>query len=689
MRIKKIKLRNIRSYKEQEITFPEGSLLLSGDVGAGKTSILLAIEYALFGLQPGQTGSALLRNNCDAAEVVLELEINGRGIVIERRLKRSAKSIINDYAAMSIDGEKKDYSVTELKIRILAVLGYPLEFVKKYNLLYKYTVYTPQEQMRQIILEDSETRLNVLRHIFGIDKYKIIRENLNIVLSRLKEETKMLQIEVRALDEDKLRINSKKENLNILGLKIEQKERELKEKIEKRKDIELEVLSLEKTIREKDKLENELEKTRVVISAKNESLFEIKKEINEINKSLSEVIEIFEEGKLKSIMQEILAKKISLDKLNEKYVEILGQIKNVEQAKKELLIKKDRVFNMKICPTCLQDVPAAHKHNIMNETEGFLVEKNKSLGSLMREKEESLKLIEKEKIDLIQLEEKKISMGILKSKQEDYEKKKKRMQELIKARDAAEKDVAMLEKHFEVTKQDIFNFLKYHNIYKIKQDELKRAFLDEKNTEIAVAEIKKEIELTNKEILFLDGELAKKENSKKQLSELQELMDWLSSQFLILIDFTEKNVMIKLRMEFSNVFNKWFRMLAGDTLDVRLDENFTPLIIQGDVEMEYSFLSGGERTAVALAYRLALNQTINSVLSQINTRDIVILDEPTDGFSEAQIDKMRDVFDELNVGQLVIVSHEQKIENFVDNVIRLKKENNNSIVDFLPNEFFG
>jgi len=56
MKIKKIKLKNIRSYESQEIEFPEGSLLLSGDIGSGKTSILLAIEYALFGLQPGQKG---------------------------------------------------------------------------------------------------------------------------------------------------------------------------------------------------------------------------------------------------------------------------------------------------------------------------------------------------------------------------------------------------------------------------------------------------------------------------------------------------------------------------------------------------------------------------------------------------------------------------------------------------------
>ena len=53
MKFKRIKIKNVRSYKNQELEFPEGSFLLSGNVGSGKTSILLAIEYGLFGLQPG------------------------------------------------------------------------------------------------------------------------------------------------------------------------------------------------------------------------------------------------------------------------------------------------------------------------------------------------------------------------------------------------------------------------------------------------------------------------------------------------------------------------------------------------------------------------------------------------------------------------------------------------------------
>ena len=69
MILKKISLNNIRSYEAQEIEFSEGSVLLSGDIGSGKTSILLAIEFALFGLQPGQRGSAILRNGAKEGRV--------------------------------------------------------------------------------------------------------------------------------------------------------------------------------------------------------------------------------------------------------------------------------------------------------------------------------------------------------------------------------------------------------------------------------------------------------------------------------------------------------------------------------------------------------------------------------------------------------------------------------------------
>jgi len=67
------------------------------------------------------------------------------------------------------------------------------------------------------------------------------------------------------------------------------------------------------------------------------------------------------------------------------------------------------------------------------------------------------------------------------------------------------------------------------------------------------------------------------------------------------------------------------------------------------------------------------------MLSHIKTKDIVILDEPTDGFASEQIDKMRDIFEQLNAEQMILVSHEQKIEGFVDHVIRVRKDGTSSI----------
>src|SRR5512138_494850 len=96
------------------------------------------------------------------------------------------------------------------------------------------------------------------------------------------------------------------------------------------------------------------------------------------------------------------------------------------------------------------------------------------------------------------------------------------------------------------------------------------------------------------------------------------------------------------------LFSGWFHLLVPHgSLVVHPDENFTSIAIQGESELGYSFLSGGERTAVALAYRLALNETINSIVSTINTKDLIILDEPTEGLSETQIGKMREIFTEL------------------------------------------
>ena len=280
---------------------------------------------------------------------------------------------------------------------------------------------------------------------------------------------------------------------------------------------------------------------------------------------------------------------------------------------------------------------------------------------------------------IFEKEKKLQEFNIIKIKIQEIDEKDKRLKELNKLNTFLQKDIEILNSHLENLNKNIFELKKYDAQFELKQKELDESLKEERTAEIKVAELRKEIEVFSKQIDELRDRIKKTEEIKQRLDYISELENLLSKKFVPVVSFIEKNVIVKLKSEFSNLFAEWFYMLVSDNFNVRLSDDFTPIIEQHDYEIDYQYLSGGERTAIALAYRLSLNQVINSMLSRIKTRDIVILDEPTNGFSEQQLDKMRDVLFQLNVKQLIIVSHEQKIEGFVENVIKFRKENGVSI----------
>ena len=675
MRIKKIILENIRSYESQEVNFPDGSVLLAVDIGSGKTSILLGIEFALFGLQPGQRGNALLRNGADSGKVVIEFEVDGDIITVERTLKRG-KSISQDYCAISInDGDKKEISVTELKSKILDLLNYPKEFSKKQNLLYKFTVYTPQEEMKEIILEDPELRVNTLRHIFGIDKYKRILENTSLLLSKIREEKRTKEGATETLEQDKLELVSKEEEQETKYYNLSSMEKELFFKKEKRNRIQEEKEEIFQQIDKKKKFQQEIEKTNLMIFNKRYSIADNVKLMEQIRMQVSELENIeFSEGKVLQFESEIEMKKHEKEELNEKIIEINSQmaaLKSKNESNKEL---EKKMTDLEICPTCLQNVDAVYRANIMNNCHSNIFENNKKIEAFDIERKSILDKSRNISSELSSKEKALTDMKILKIKLEGARERKERLNEIQKINITFEKDIEMLKQHVDSLSTSIFELNKFDNIYEEKQKEFEEAQSEEKSAEIRVAELRKEIEMFARQIESLRERISKIENLKKQLDYLNELEGWLSKNFLLIISLIEKNVMVKLKAEFSKSFSEWFNMLVSDNFQVRLSDDFTPIIEQQDYELDYAYLSGGERTAIALAYRLSLNQVINSFLSRIKTRDLVILDEPTDGFSEQQLDKLRGVLEQLNVKQLIIVSHEQKIESFVDNIIKLKKE---------------
>src|SRR3989344_6416226 len=115
MIINKIKLENIRSYTNNEINLSEGSTLLAGDIGTGKSSILLAIDFALFGLRKGNlSGASLLRNGMDKGTVELYFNIDNKDVIIQRNLKRTQDSVVQDSGFIIVNGERRDATAIEL-----------------------------------------------------------------------------------------------------------------------------------------------------------------------------------------------------------------------------------------------------------------------------------------------------------------------------------------------------------------------------------------------------------------------------------------------------------------------------------------------------------------------------------------------------------------------------------------------
>ncbi|MEM4643627.1 MAG: AAA family ATPase [Candidatus Bathyarchaeia archaeon] len=78
MNIEAVELENIRSHVKTRVTFGKGFNCLVGGLGCGKSSILYAIDFALFGEPLGKSYEYLLREGATSGKVTLYFSHNGK-----------------------------------------------------------------------------------------------------------------------------------------------------------------------------------------------------------------------------------------------------------------------------------------------------------------------------------------------------------------------------------------------------------------------------------------------------------------------------------------------------------------------------------------------------------------------------------------------------------------------------------
>ena len=171
-----------------------------------------------------------------------------------------------------------------------------------------------------------------------------------------------------------------------------------------------------------------------------------------------------------------------------------------------------------------------------------------------------------------------------------------------------------------------------------------------------------------------EAERGRSERARRvaEATDLDAKAAWVTGPFRLAVLTMEQKLLMHAQVAFERNFSRYFATLIDDpALVARTDVAFTPAVaIEGEWTPAEA-LSGGERTSLALAFRLALAQVVRSLGSL--RLDTILLDEPTDGFSPEQVVRMGELLDALALPQVIIVSHEDALAGIADRVVRVVK----------------
>jgi len=672
MLVRRLTLKNIRSYNDGEETtldLPDGVVLFEGDIGSGKSTLLYAIEFALFGFSDLK-GSHLLSEGKQAGKVSITFESGGTEYTILRHLKARGIEVVQEDCFIYENGERTKLSPSDLKERVVSILGFnEPTHPKAESLVYRYAVFTPQEQMKEILVQNPEDRMHVIRRILGAQSYQVAAENSETV--------------ERAIREIAHGLNRESEDL-------EAKEDEMKDTAKEVADLEVELPQLQGAEAKASRLvktteaewtqylaqKEALNRAEATVPRLRQEISDVADEISEHEQTLrdlearlaEEIVPVIKRFEAMS-KQESQARQIQsrLDSERERLTQLTSAKSTMEG---ELARTKDLVAKG-VCPLCGQkisgDISARSEHSEreLARVETQLQAATVSVTSLTSELERATDYESAESDYARALkDETRVDTeikAIRRKLQKATEKLARRKADLDEASSQIKKMSGIYDKLAEL------------------QEKLDDAREQDKQASLRLSRAQADLANGRKNLDRLNAEVARMRAARARSIHLGKYQSWLSLFFRPTVKLIESQTLIQAAARFNEHFQRFFASLVEDhDMVVRVKEDFTPVFERQGFEQAYEALSGGERTSMALAYRFALNSVVReSIMTQ---PELVILDEPTDGFSKEQVYKMRGLLEELNSRQVILVSHEKELESMADHIYKVEKRNGTSLV---------
>lgn len=226
MRPIKLTLSAFSSYSQKTVLdldkFGESGLyLITGDTGAGKTTIFDAITYALYGEPSGDIREvSMLRSKNAKPETPTEVELvfsyGGKEYTVKRnpeyeRPKTRGEGLTKQSADATLiyPDERVITKSNDVTKAIEEILGINRNQFMRISMI-------AQGEFRKLLDATTEDRINIFRHIFKTGLYKTLQEKLSQKTSELKNDCEVIKSNINQHIEDVTY-----DSINLLSLDME------------------------------------------------------------------------------------------------------------------------------------------------------------------------------------------------------------------------------------------------------------------------------------------------------------------------------------------------------------------------------------------------------------------------------------------------------------------------------------
>lgn len=334
--ITKAKLKNWRSHLDTEIDFAEGTNCFVGNIGSGKTSVMDAICFGLFGtfLQLQQKKIKLediiMKKPApqEKAEVIVSFDVGDESEwTVKRTVTKGKTSAELRKNGELIEGPQST-KVTE-EIEKLLKMDYDL---------FSRAVYSEQNQLDMFLTIPKGQRMKKIDELLSIDKFENARVNTRSLINKFSTALgeKELMVQKLSSDEGLKSLDTLKREFLDFKDKEERTKNQMADVFNKKIDMTKEILNLKQQQKKLQLIEEDARKITALMELTESDIEKIKVYLVEFSEKTDDDLKTEinkNEEEVAKLATSLSDEKKNLDELKDKFAEDNAQINILEKEK--------------------------------------------------------------------------------------------------------------------------------------------------------------------------------------------------------------------------------------------------------------------------------------------------------------------------------------------------------------------